>query len=186
MEDQDVNEVTPSEVTETATEIAVEPEVKAGDKTEPNLLLKSLKEEREKRRILEAELEKANLEKQDVITEAFSDEGKLLEKQIKVLNETIALKDLSLTYPAITDKRSEFDEFRKDYPGISLDKVAKLFLVENDLLESPKPRMGLEKSTGGGRTAPQTGMTLKEFDGLRTSNFRKYKQILQSGKAPKE
>jgi hypothetical protein len=182
MEDVKEEAVLSETATETTTETVVEPEVKAGDKTEPNLLLKSLHEEREKRRELEKQLE---LAKEVEITAPISDEGKYLKKQVDSLQEKIALKEVTEQFPALKDKMSDFDEFRKDYPGVELGKAAKLFLAEKDLLETPKPRLGLEKPSGGGRTAPSAGMTVEEFDKLRSSNYRKYVEILKSGKAPR-
>lgn len=178
----DVKEVvTPSEVIVPTEEVVEKPEVKAGDKTDPNLLLKSLQEERAKRKELEEKLAEADQHK-----EPWSDEGKLLQKNIDILKEELAVKDLTIANPALKDKQTEFNEFRSQYPGVGLDKIAKLFLAEHDLLEAPPKRIGLEKSSGGGRTVPDGKVTMKEFDELRTSNYRKYSQMLKSGQAPKE
>lgn len=173
---EDVNTTTESQVVESTTETVEESQ--AGSKTDSALLLKSLHEEREKRR----ELEQRLLEKEaQPEPDAFSDEGKVLKHEIDSLKESIVLKDLQEKHPALKDKSSEFDEFRKDYPGVSLEKVSKLFLVEKDLLEQPE-RKGLEKTTGGARNVPPVGMSTEDITQLRTTNFRKYLKLVQEGK----
>lgn len=159
--------------------------VKAGDKTEPNLLLKSLQEERERRRLLEEELQA--LKQSTTETDIVSDEGKILksnisslESEIKAIKEEKVLSELQSKFPALKDKSAEFNEFRRSYPGSNPESVAKLFLVENDLLETP-PRKGLEKATGGGRVVPQSGMSPSEIKDLRETNFRKYSQLVKDG-----
>ncbi len=187
---EDVKDPVVSTTGEGGTVITPETQVKPGEKTDPNLLLESLQNERDKRRekedrIKELEQELTLAKRTTEPTEAFSDEGKLLQKQIVSLKDELALKDVSAQYPALKDKSKEFEEFRKDYPGVSLEKSAKLFLAENDLLETPKTRIGLEKPSGGGRTQP-TGTTLKEFDEIRVTNPRKYREMLKAGKSPRE
>lgn len=182
----DVNEVVESETTEGATEIAQESEDKteethqevAGSKTDSALLLESLREEREKRRELEQKLQEKELESPEV----FSDEGKALQKQILALQEEVKLKDAIGKFPALRDKADEFTEFKKLYPGVGTDQVAKLFLVENNLLETTPPRKGLEKTTGGSRIAPKTGISKEDVETMRTTNFRKYMQMVKDGK----
>lgn len=182
---EDVNIVPESQGTEGATTIAQEDTPKEvsttqepGSKTDPSLLLKSLQEERQKVKILEEQLlTKTNTDEEEV----FSDEGKLLQQQIKVVEEKILLKDLSEKFPALKDKASEFKDYRNQYPGVELEKLAKLFLVENDLNEV-EPRKGLEKQTGGMRTPQKQGMTVEEVADLRKNNFKKYLQLAREGK----
>jgi len=181
---EDVNIVPESQGTEGATIIAQEDTPKEvsttqepGSKTDPSLLLKSLQEERQKVKILEEQL----LTKTNTEEEVFSDEGKLLQQQIKVVEEKILLKDLSEKFPALKDKASEFKDYRNQYPGVELEKLAKLFLVENDLNEV-EPRKGLEKQTGGMRTPQKQGMTVEEVADLRKNNFKKYLQLAREGK----
>lgn len=188
-----VTEETPLEVTpEEAT-----PVVQPGDKTEPNLLLKSLQDEREKRRL--AEEEKRLLEEQlkinsstPSVSEAFSDEGKLLEsnfnKQIselkseltKVTSESLK-KDVLTTYPILKEKWEDFETFQSDpeNKGMSLKTAAKAFLVENELLGTT--RKGLEKPTGGTRTPAPSGMTAADVKTLRETDFKKYQEMLIRG-----
>ena len=163
-----------------------------GSKTEPTELLKSLQDEREKRRLAEEKTklveEELNKIKSSVPSEsdAWSDEGKLIvEKHVKPLQDTInsleerlLLKDIQTTYPMLREVSSEFDEFRKEYPRHKLENVAKLFLSEKGLLDSP--RQGLEKPTGGPRNQKAPGtMTNDEVKHLRETNFRKYADMLK-------
>lgn len=182
MEEDVKEDVSVSEETESATEIAEEEssESSAGDKTPPNLLLKSLQEEREKRRELEKLLElKTKVVEND---ETFSDEGRLLNQKIDSLNEKIALQELSVNFPQIKDKSSEFNEFRLEYPGVPLEKLAKLFIAENGLIESPETRKGLEKASGGMKTTPSKGLSNDEITDLRINNSKKYYELLKAGK----
>ena len=163
-----------------------------GSKTEPTELLKSLQEEREKRRLAEEETRLAKEELNKINssipseTDAWSDEGKLIvEKYVNPLKDTIssleeklALKDIQATYPMLKEVSSEFDEFRKEYPRHKLDNVAKLFLTEKGLLGTQ--RAGLEKPTGGPKNQKTPGtMTTAEVKDLRENNYRKYVDMLK-------
>lgn len=156
--------------------------VAPGAKTDSELLLKSLQEERDKRRALEDELKR--LSEQPVGN--FSDEGQLLKKEIESLKvqmtEREKLVDLQSKHPVLADKMSEFNEFRSlpENEGMRLETAAKAFLFEKDLLDT-KPRKGLEKDSGGPRTQPKIGRTEEEIADLRKNNFRKYMSELKKG-----
>lgn len=158
------------------------PEKKPGDKTDPALLLKSLQEEREKRRIAEEALAKAQQ------PEVLSEEGQILKKEITTLEQKLAERDridamnaLHSAHPVLKDKAAEFQEFLTANEGMKLETAAKAFMVENDLIEAPATRKGLEKPSGGNR-APQTvGLTPAEVDDLRNNNYRKYVAMLKNG-----
>lgn len=195
MEEEDVNfapesqepvveETTPEVEEEVVTESS-QPQVKAGDKTPPNELLASLQKERAKRKELEQLLAKQN--SPDI--EVFSDEGKalksqidLLKEQLTSLNEEKILSSVLSKYPAIADKINEFNEFKESYPNANMDSVAKLFLVENDLLQPKTPPKGLERGSTGPRTIPKQGMTSEDVKDLRTNNYKKYMDMLIAGK----
>lgn len=198
MADVNETEVPLSEESTPGTEVTVPaPAPKPGEKTDPAMLLESLKDEREKRRKdgekiadLESELTRlreANPENGDVV----SDEGKALLKQIDGLKSKLAsqeeqerLKNAQLTYPAIKDKAAEFEAFRTDpaNKGMSVEVAAKAFVVEFDLMEG-KPRKGLETPTGGSRAPQPSGlMTPDEADKLRTTNYREYSRLVREGK----
>lgn len=158
----------------------------AGSKTDETLLLKSLHEEREKRRLLEEQLNK--LKSSNLPDEAFSDEGRLLQSQIQALQSKIATfesetvkNEILGANPVLKDKWAEFEQFTQspENQGMSLKTAAKAFLVENGLLN--QPRKGLEKPTGGTRTPLVTGMTAEDVKTLRTTNFKKYTEMLEKG-----
>lgn len=174
------------------TEEVVTPEVtpvepKAGEKTDSALLLQSLQKEREKRKTLEAELQALKTQSE---TEVFSDEGKVLDSKISQLQAEIQagkeeklMSGVQSTYPVLKDKSEEFEQFRADNPGMRIETAAKAFLIENDLLDTPKPRKGLESASGGGRVPVQEAGTLsaEEADELRVSNYREYAKRLRNG-----
>lgn len=175
-----VSEELPEEDYEGEDDPGDEPEMAPGTKTDPALLLKSLKEEREKRRLLEQELD--SFKKTPESDDIYSDEGKVLKKEIQTLNERIEVKEIIEQFPQIKGKYSEFMEFKRDYPGISTERVAKLFLSESGLATPKIVRKGLEKASGGSREATPQGITTEDVANLRTTNFRKYSQMVREGK----
>ena len=160
----------------------------AGTKTDPNLLLKSLQEERDRRRKLEEELQSLKNSTVSSEEEIFSEEGRALKKHITDLEAKFAavedeknLDRLYATYPALKEKAAEFNEFRAaEHPRAKIESVAKLFLAENGLMG--EPRKGLEKPTGGTRVAPSPHMTADDVKSLRENDYRKYVKMLQEGK----
>ena len=156
-----------------------------GSKTESELLLKSLQEEREKRRVLEEEI--SSLKSSLPSDEVFSDEGLALKKQLDAMNEKFStleeeknLEKLYNQYPLLRESADKFIEFRQaEHPRAKLESVAKLFLAENGLLEPQ--RKGLEKPTGGTRTPESHGMTVEEIADLRSNNWKKYKDMAAKG-----
>jgi len=167
------------------------PAPKAGDKTDPNLLLESLQKEKIKRRELESKIaeleEKLNShDSSDDSDEVFSDEGKILKREIESLRSKLtereemeALNGIMAKYPALKDVRNEFDEYRKRYPLVELESIARLFLSENGMLNTK--RKGLERPTGGDKTPQPSGMTSQEAETLRKNNGRKYRDMLKKG-----
>lgn len=169
--------------------------VAPGSKTDSELLLQSLKEEREKRRVLEAELAEARKTSTPPIpSEGWSDEGKAiieqvvgpLQNQVTGLSEELAIRDLLVQYPALNGKLTEFKEFRKARSGYSLGDAATLFLSENGLTPAAPKRQGLEKPSGGGNRAPAapTGLTKEDVENLRKNDYKKYVKLLKEGKIP--
>lgn len=170
-------------------EVVIESAPQPGEKTESALLLKSLQEERDKRRELERTLEELERVQQPIV-DIVSDEGRLLKGEIERLEGEIRQKEaqhtlsqLQVTYPALKDKTQEFEDFRAstENAGMKLETAAKAFLVERNLLETPVTRKGLEKDTGGGRVQPKQGRTQEEVTELRTTNFRQYIKELKAG-----
>lgn len=119
----------------------------------------------------------------------YSDEGKALKEEINQLKgklysfeESLSLEKVGNIYPAIRDKREEFDEFRTEYPNIDIDKVAKIFIAEKGYVDQLKPRIGLEKPTGGQKGNMKSGISNDDVKRLRETNPRRYEQMLRSGK----
>lgn len=180
---------------EPTTDLDQEEDLKAGDKTNPNLLLKSLKDEREKRRELEAR-EKLLAEELELIKsstssdeEIYSDEGKVLQKKMKGLEVEVASlrkesakKDLLIQHPILKEHLEAFEEYQNspDNKGMSIKTAAKAFLIEKGLMETK--RFGLERPTGGDKQPSMSGeMTSADAELLRTTNFRKYQEMLMKG-----
>lgn len=166
----------------------VEPVVtpQPGEKTDSALLLKSLQEEREKRKLLEEE--NRTLKETPQITEGYSDEGLRLKKEIDNMklaqarrDEADTLSRIESQFPAVRDKSAEFEQYRTENPGMGIETAAKAFLVEKDLFTAPA-RKGLEKQLGGGRTPPKEGMSIEDVSDLRNNNYRKYSQMVREGK----
>lgn len=156
-----------------------------GDKTESALLLKSLQEEREKRRQLEEENEQL---KSSTLTEGESDEGKAILSEVKKLQIELAevkqdknKAEIISANPILKDKWTEFEEFRTnpDNKGMNLKTAAKAYLIENGLFD--KPRTGLEKPTGGTKQPLTTNLTNDQIADLRKNNFRQYQDMLMKG-----
>lgn len=168
------------------TQLPVAPTVTVpGSHTDSALLLKSLQEEREKRRLLEEELEKTRSLPSG---EAFSDEGKLLEKKIKDLESTIvdiknseSKRELQGVHPILKEKWSDFESFRElpDNKGMNMRTAAKAFLIENGQMDTPRP--GLENPTGGPRLPVTPAMSAEDVKELREKDPRKYREMLEKG-----
>lgn len=159
-----------------------------GEKTDPALLLKSLQEERQKRKELEQALEQATLTNKVLPDdEVMSDEGRALKSEISSLTAKIAqieeekeLDKLYAQYPLLKEKANEFNEYRKaEHPRAKIGSVAKLYLAEQGLLEVP--RKGLEKQTGGDRTPVSSEIKPEDLKNLRVNNPKKYQEMLTKG-----
>lgn len=164
-----------------------------GAKTNSTLLLQALKEEREKRKAADAEVArlKANPSPQhfDLDDASLSDEGRSIKaiavealSTVATLREELETSRVLSTYPQLKDKTTEFESYRADYPGVPMEKVAKLYLAENELLEGVKPaRKGLEVPTGGSKVAQPTGHTKSEVAALMQGDPRKLQRMLLKG-----
>lgn len=167
-------------------EVVIPPTPAPGEKTDPALLLKSLQEERDEKRKLKLDIEAKDRELQALRDSSdnaseFSEEGQILNKKIESLTDELAVKDLTMSYPVLKDKVTEFNEFRKAYPGVSLNDVAELYLSKNGLVEAPRPPKGLEQASGGTRAPATQGYTAEEMDNIRTTDYRRFKELLQTG-----
>lgn len=159
--------------------------VAPGSKTDSVLLLKSLQEEREKRKELE---DRIGLLESSASPDLNTTEAKELLKQIRessvkidALTQENAKKDVLMAHPVLKEKWAEFETFREDpeNKGMNVRTAAKAFLVENGLLDQKRP--GMEKPTGGDRNPPSTKMTVEEIKNLRETNFKKYQELIEKG-----
>lgn len=192
----EVREDLKTQVPEAKTE-AVQPKVTPkGDLTPENRNYAALAEERQIRREaeirvaeLEAQLKNLNASPSKVDEENLSDEGITLSRRIQSLEaelfaskEDQVKKELVAANPALKDNLVEFDAFRLDYPGVAMDKVTKLFLAEKGLVGSEPQRKGLERPSGGAKSAPGPGLSEDDVKRLRETQPRKYIQMLRDGK----
>lgn len=160
-----------------------------GSKTEPTELLKSLKEERERRRIAE---EKAKLLEEEInkssipSEEPWSDEGKIIDSKVKNLFEEVsslkgklAKQEILEAHPELKDVWQDLEDFRQnpDNKGMNLKTAAKAFMIEKGMLE-PK-RKGLEDPSGGSRTPMSSGMSAEDVKRLRETDPRKYRDLIK-------
>lgn len=186
------------ETKETATDSDSSDEVeetKPGDKTDPNLLLKAVQEERQwrkdeaaKRIELEEKIKQLETSTSSE-SEVFSDEGKALQNEIKSVKSELAdvikdnaMKELQLSNPDIKEHLAEFEEYRNDpeNKGMNLNTAAKGFLIDKGLLDTR--RKGLEAATGGDKQVSKVGkMTNADAEQLRRTNYNKYRDMLQKG-----
>ena len=159
-------------------------------KTPENELYAALKEERQRRKEVEERLKE--IESQLSVSpdeNDMSDEGRFLRKEISSLKDELSsiresqeMEKLFAQHPVLKDKQEEFNEFRTEYPRTKLSNIAKLFLVENNLLEEMPQRIGLEKTTGGNKLPISSGHTIDDIKRLREEQPRKYAQMLREGK----
>lgn len=137
----------------------------------------------------ELEAENESLKNNPPLSEdVYSDEGKLLKSEITELKSALSDVTSKLTkqdvlgaHPELKDKWSELEEFRNlpDNKGMNLKTAAKAFMIENGLLEPT--RKGVEKPTGGPKSAPILGMSTEDVKTLRETNFKKYSDMLIKG-----
>lgn len=131
-----------------------------------------------------------NNQKPPVIDDdSMSDEGRSLKANIASLEAKLAsmetvqtIDKLAVQYPAIKDKQDEFEEFRSEYPGLALEKVAKIFVMEKGYNEQINPKIGLEKATSGAKSQQKQGLSMDEVKRLRESQPRRYQQMLKDGR----
>jgi hypothetical protein len=185
-------------VTPDANGEGADPQHEAPIATPQNELYAALSEERARRKELERKLKEAEAKVAEaappIAPVQHSDEGlaikteltgeiKRLEETIRTLSEDVRLKEVLSKHPVLRENLVEFDEYRKDYPGLPIDKVAMVFLSEKGVLNKVVRRPGLEQPSGGDRQAPPAdSYSADELKRLRTDEPRKYVKMLREGK----
>lgn len=171
---------------------AAEEKVVPGSKTpEPNLLA-ALHEERAARKELEDRLKRLETPAPEpVVEDVFSDEGKTLKTHIEKLNgELSSLKDkmelenIVSQHPELKEHSEEFNTYRAGYPGVSLEKAAKLFLHDKGLIGTE--RKGLERPSGGSKAPSPSGFDESDVKRMREENPRRYLKMVTEGKLKAE
>lgn len=90
-------------------------------------------------------------------------------------------------FKGLKGKESEFKRFanRKANVGLPLDILAKSFLfdIQDEIEPEHKPTLtpGLERGSGGPRSAPKTKISLEEARTLRETNYSKYMDLVKAG-----
>jgi hypothetical protein len=124
----------------------------------------------------------------DMLTET---EKMILEKQEQTERDLAEMrqekerhKNLEITkekFPELNVLSREFETYCEKYPHVDVDTLAKSFLFEkNPPVE--KQRKGLEKPSGGAKTPVADGWTVEEVQRLRTTDEKKYLELVKKGK----
>jgi hypothetical protein len=124
----------------------------------------------------------------DMLTET---EKMILEKQEQTEKDLAEMrqekerhKNLEITkekFPELNVSSREFETYCEKYPHVDVDTLAKSFLFEkNPPVE--KQRKGLEKPSGGAKTPVADGWTVEEVQRLRTTDEKKYLELVKKGK----
>lgn len=160
-----------------------------GTQTPERNLYAALEEERRLRKEREREIEamKTVTKSEDV----FSDEGLALKREIDSLKSELEsrrqgeeLGRVFAQYPALQEVSEEFERFRTEYPNVSVEKVARLFMSEKGL--NGTVRKGLETTSGGNRQPLTSGLSVEDVSRLRLTDFNKYVKLIQEGKIRSE
>lgn len=115
--------------------------------------------------------------------ETSTTEVKELTTRLDKLQEEKELDVAYEKYPVLKDKLEEFDTFREEHPRMGVSNQAKLFMVDNDLLNPQPARPGLERGGGGTKVPPTSGkLTSADVERLRTTDYEKYRKMLIEGK----
>lgn len=105
-----------------------------------------------------------------------------LQRTVNELTGKVEKSEILEKYPQLKDVWDDFESFYSspENQGMPRTTAAKAFIIEKDLIG--EPRKGLEKPVGGGkRVAPSTGMTKEEAEKIRTTDARKYRDMLKKG-----
>jgi uncharacterized coiled-coil protein SlyX len=107
-----------------------------------------------------------------------------LEGQVALMQREKTMESILQKHPQIKERMTEFSEFISDpkNAGIALDRVATLFVAENNLSAQPAPkRPGLEKPTGGAKPTPIPKLSAAEIKRIRENEPRRYEKMIREG-----
>lgn len=147
-------------------------------------LFERAKKAEEKARELEKKLELKEKSDEDDgdDDDSASEELSAIKKRMAEMEEQAQLEKLYAQYPDILERVDDFDTYRQENPGMSLQTAAKAYLVDKGLTGQTE-RKGLEPARGGVKTQPEQGtMTADEVRNLRETNFKEYRRLVSSGK----
>lgn len=135
-------------------------------------------------RTAELERELAALQDNPVPSDIDANKITKLEGDIADLKAVDTKRQVIESFPQLKDLWTDLESFREDpeNAGMSLKTAAKAFLTEKGLLGDSKPRAGFEPPTGGDRQPQSQGMTVAEAENLRKNDYKKYREMLKSGK----
>jgi len=106
-----------------------------------------------------------------------------LTAQLKEIKDSGERDTVFGKYPILNDKLEEFDEYVLENEGMKLDVAARSFLTENDLLNPPEKRRGLETAGGGTKAPIPSGkMSVDDVKRLRENDDAGYRKAVTEGR----
>jgi len=165
-----------------------------GSYTPETQLYSKLKDERRKRKELEEELRllkessQTSSEEEEFVTDTDK-ELHSVKKKLAEIEKKETMREIFSIHPQLTDKKDEFEDFLEEdeNKNISLHRVAKLFLLEKNLLSEQRiERKGLESPTGGSKTPQPTGISEEDVRRIRLNEPKKYLKMIRDGKIKAE
>lgn len=125
----------------------------------------------------------AQLQEQEVLPTVDVEGESELKSEVSDLKQRLNKADLLKRHPDMEEVWDKFEEFRSDpeNKGMNMNTAAKAFRVENEL-DTPR-RKGLEEQTGGNRVkiSGNNKMSVDDAKKLRTTNYKKYREMLKKG-----
>ena len=105
----------------------------------------------------------------------------VLRKELSELKNWKEKSEVLEANPVLKGAWNDFEIFRdsEENRGMSIKTAAKAFMIEKGLLDPQ--RKGLERPTGGPKITQSPSMNADEITRLRTSDFRKYRDLIKKG-----
>lgn len=166
--------------------IETEPQPQAEAPTKPPkgyVSIEALHEERRMRKEAQEKLKSlSSVSAPDTSDEPEQEEPEEVDDSLAERVKRLEKDNLYLRHPELKDKQDEFEAFLQENPEYPLESAAKVFKAENGLYPTTPARQGLERPTGGPKTAPRMGLTPDQIKDLRENYPRKYAEMIRSGK----